>query len=486
MTPTPLGLDGPRLLEGVYGAPHLRSAGEVASSRCPDSTGTASATRLSLTPAWLRTAYHSDYAVDRNNGAVWDGRGLSIAWSAGASWSSAHVRLVIQPTFAFQQNSRFDIAPGGPVPFAYPYHRLDWPQRFGERAYWTIDAGQSLAGVRLGPVEASFSTENLWWGPARRYPLLLSNSAAGPPHLRLGLSRPTWIGIGSVRVHALWARLDPSGYFFEPHDRRRLLTGFFAEYQPAFAPSLTLGLAGLQHNLWEDRGDLGLNLFTFVFKEKASTLGNGLLSLTASWSLPESGFEVYGEFGKEDYWHDVEDLLGEPGHAAAYTIGFEKVLATQWAPMRLSAEIGHLAASPTVRTELGIARVTWYEHSRVGAGHTQRGQLLGAWIGPGATAQFLGVDFLLESRQIGAYAELVKHDEDFYLDRLAHVYGFRGHDVEWSVSLQGVEHAGPLALRWEAGVSRRKNRSFIGLDRINWDFRRETNLNLVTTAVWQP
>ncbi|MGE3820247.1 MAG: capsule assembly Wzi family protein [Isosphaeraceae bacterium] len=395
--------------------------------------------------------------------------------------------MSLQPAAAFQQNRSFAVATEGPATFGYPYHQLDWPQRFGEDAYWSMDFGESVAAVAAGPAEVAVGTEHLWWGPARRYPLLLSNTGPGFPHVALGLTRPVEIGIGSLRLQLLWGRLDGSTVFSEPGQGKRLLTGVFAEYRPSFARGLTLGLAGLQHNLWAGGSGLLLDLFTFPFQEKEHTAGNGLLSVTASWTLPESHAEIYAEFGRDDYWASMEDLLGEPGHSAAYTLGIEKVLDASATPVRLSAELTHLEGSPNRRVRGLSRRVTWYEHFRVRAGHTERGQLLGAWVGPGSDAQYLALDLLPGRRMVGFYAERVRHDEDAYQDLFAERFGTRGHDVEWTLGLQGTEPAGSLVLRWEAGFGRRMNRAFIelaGEDAVAG--HGETNALLTVTAFWFP
>ena len=285
-----------------------------------------------------------------------------------------------------------------------------------------------------------------------------------------------------MRLQLVWGRLDESDYFDSLDNDRRLLTGVFGEFRPSFLPGLTLGLAGIQHNDWERGPELFLNIFTFAFSEEENTAGNGLLSLTASWLLPESGFEVYAEWAREDYWLDVEDFLVEPDHSQAYTLGFEKLLGSGVPTMRLTGELAHLEPARTGRT----GSVNYYTHHRIRQGHTHRGQLLGATIGPGSNAGYLAFDLLRASRTFGVYAERIRRDDEVYCARFAPVYGFRGHDFEWTVGLHGLEGVGPVTVRWESAVSRRKNRSFIGLDGVSWDFRRETNLALTVSAWWLP
>ncbi len=390
---------------------------------------------------------------------------------------------MVHPVLAFQQNQDFDLAstPRQVHPLGAAYHRLDWPQRFGKEAFWTVDPGQSALAVSAGPMEVSFGTENAWWGPARRYPLLLGNSAAGYPHARIGLSEPVSSGIGSLRVNFVWGRLDESSYYDAVANDARLLSGAFAEFQPAFLPGLVLGISGLKHTAWTSFGDVVHDALSVPYAGDDDE-SNGLLSFTASWLLPESGFEVYAEWARDDYWQDFEDLITEPDHAQAYLLGFEKLVEGERATLRVAAELAHLNPSPTG----GRRRTVFYRHRIIRQGHTHRGQLLGSATGPSSNAQYFAVDLLRTRRTIGVYAERIRRDDRTYFDEFASTYGFRGHDLEWTLGLQGTDRLGPLTLQWDGALGRRKNRTFIGLDGVNWDFLRETSLALTISAWWLP
>lgn len=131
-------------------------------------------------------------------------------------------------------------------------------------------------------------------------------------------------------------------------------------------------------------------------------------------------------------------------------------------------------------------------------GHTHDGALLGAWIGPGSNAQYIAIDRLDPARQFGFFAERVRRDDDTYWRVHAPAYGFRGHDVEWTLGaraggwldLPAVEAiTGPLALSVEGAMSRRKNRNFVRLDGgRTWEFLREWNywvdLKLTVNPIW--
>ena len=470
-------LDGPRL--PAPPSPALRKQSELLLA-CDSMT-----VGFAPTPVLFRSTFRSAYPYDRNDGVLWGGKGLSAAISGGGAYTVGPLRVVVHPELSFQQNRPFELA--GDSGFAYPDPRIDFPQRFGEGAFWEASPGQSSLSLAVGPLEAALATESLWWGPARRYPLLLGNSAPGFPHLRIGIS-DTWdVGIGRLAVDLLWGRLDESRYFDDVRGNdHRLLTGVFVEL--SLLDGLSLGLAGVQHNRWSRRSSSLLDIFTFPFEEGVNSAGNGLLSLTGRWHLEESEMSVYTEWAREDYWEGLGELIAETDHSQAYTFGFEKVVREARVPLRIRGELAHLGTSATrlSRADRTPQGVTFYQHSTIRQGHTHKGQLLGAAIGPGSDAQYVAVEMLLEGRTLGTYFERVRRDEDTYYWRFAEDYRTEGHDVEVTGGLMGEEHAGALALRWNASLSHRRNRSFIGLDGQNRDFLEETNLELGVTACWVP
>jgi hypothetical protein len=472
-------LEGPRLpLQGSDNA--LRTGATTLSDECVQ------VSVFGVTIPTMTVSYRSAYPFDRDDGSRWTGRGLTTAFTAGGRFEAGPLRVVLDPAVSYQQNRDFTLV--GNRGFRYPYHTLDWPQQPGRGSFWTFAPGQSMIALQAGAAEVALSTENLWWGPARRYPILLSNSAPGFIHMRLGTSRAVDLGFAKLDLDILWGRLDESGQFDAIQDNdHRLFTGVFLELRPAFAPGLSLGIAGVQHNRWDEAGRLFLNLFTFPFNEEESTVGNGLLSFQASWQLKESEADFYAEWAREDFWLNADDLLSEIDHSQGYLLGFEKIVRGSSTPLRISGELIHLGASPTFQSRGQTkGRVSFYEHGLVPQGHTNRGQLLGAAIGPGSDAQYLAAELLFDRRTLGIYLERIRRDEDAYFDRFVHIYAFRGHDIEWTAGLMGEETAGQMRIQWESALSRRKNRNFIGLDGVNWDFLRETNLAVTMRAWWQP
>src|SRR5690606_16581697 len=151
----------------------------------PNREETGRALKLILPSASM--SRNSAYPDDRNNGAVWAGRGVSGEVKGGITFRWGRLSGALLPSYTYQENRDFEIIttvrPPGHSFFIYPWHpsRIDWPQRFGELPYRELHPGQSYLRVEDRGLALTLSTENLWWGPAQRYPLLLGNTAPGFP-----------------------------------------------------------------------------------------------------------------------------------------------------------------------------------------------------------------------------------------------------------------------------------------------------------------
>ncbi|MFA6045678.1 MAG: capsule assembly Wzi family protein [Phycisphaerales bacterium] len=391
----------------------LRSPGTAAADTARDPwsrrwgvTRTAMGGRLHVHDPEILGIFHSGFPDSRNEGALTPGRYLTTALRGGVSLREGPLTVSWRPMAAWVQNGDFPLAPvqvDGQPEFAYPWRRMDAPQRFGPNAFWQLDWGQTEVRLDLGPVSTSFGTTNMWWGPGIRNAILMSNNAAGFPHATIESSRPLDIGIG--RLEALWmfGRLQGTEWFDRSiDDNGRYLTGAAVAYSPDAKPlqGLSVGAARVfLANVPADGIAIGEYLLIFQsprkkdFAAPGNPLGDDerdqLFSLFARWVLPASGFEVYGEWARNDHSWGTREYVLWLGHTAAYTVGLQK--ATPLSAGRvlvLSAE-----ATQLTNPDIGIRdwpTPVYYSHGRVPRGYTNRGQVVGAALGPGGTAQFLG------------------------------------------------------------------------------------------------
>lgn len=441
----------------------------------------------------LNTAYPDD----RNNGPVWAGKGLSGGVEGGVRFRWGPLTAALAPTLVWQQNDDFEIRdlvfqpdttrppilspPPALSPYANPYYlrAIDLPQRFGEDSFSAVDLGGSYLRLDAGGFAAGVAKENLWWGPGRRNALLMTNTAAGFPHAFAGTSRPVDIGIGRLDAEAVWGQLDESDYFDDiPGNGNRLLTAVLLTYEPRWIPGLFLGLArSFVFDLDGTRtfGDYIPFFGGLIDPGEVTDTGeqifdeeNELLSLYLRWVLPESGFEVYGEWARDDAAADFEDLVEEPDHSQAYLLGLQKVIPAGRRLVRLAAEVAHLQENrPTT-----IARSTavLYTHSFVRQGYTHRGQLLGAGIGPGSDSQYLAADVLGAWGSIGIFGERIRRDEMSAVAIEARREWEFEHDVELGIGVRQLILLDRFDLEWGLTYNYRYNRNFLE-DQANWTLR---------------
>jgi hypothetical protein len=452
---------------------------------------------VALIPATAVSHWNTVYPRLQHDAALWTGVGLSSSFSFGAHADWGPLSLTLAPIVATHANAAFRthrVPTNVLSEWAYMGHpgMIDWPQRFGREPFTIVHPGQSQVSLRARGFAIGYGTENVWWGPAQRYPLMMGAGAPGVPGFYLGTHRPVDLGIASLEMELSWGVARESDYFdFDPDNDRRLLAGIVMVLQPHAAPGLSLGASRTYMNTLPPDG---LEWSEFLIRPYGDVRDNPygadpladdqMFAVFARWAFPESGFEAYVEWGREDHWGDFGDLMREPDHSRALMAGFQKVFTGERRWVRVRGEGVVLGGANSFRSGRGAQ--PWYVHAQVRQGHTHRGQLLGSLVGPGSDAQFLGADLFHRNGRIGAFIERVRYDDDAYYNQWARYYGHNAHDIELSFGLSQLHFFGPFDLGWEATLSERFRRHFIGLDGATWDFRREVNTALRATVSWRP
>ncbi|HUG40847.1 MAG TPA: capsule assembly Wzi family protein [Longimicrobiales bacterium] len=454
---------------------------------------------ITILPAASILQHNGAYPRTQRDGARWAGRGRSGAVTAGAHARWGPISAAFAPVLGFHQNEQFPVlhpATEGLSEWGSYFHAgvIDLPQRFGDESDRWAHPGQSYIRADAYGAALGVSTETLRWGPARRNPILMSGTAPGFFHAFVGTSGPADVGIGRLEVEAVWGRLEESSYFdTDPDNDTRLLAGLVIAFSPGASSGLTLGAARVYSRTIPPGGlPLG-ELILGPYRDVRENPGadapdpdNQLLSLFLRWGLPAAGFEAYGEYAREDHWDHFEDLVMEPDHSRGYTVGFQKAFtrASGDPRLRVAAEATNLNASSAWRS--GRFLTTFYVHSQVRQGHTHRGQLLGAPIGPGSDAQYVAADYLWPGGLVGASFERIRYDNDTYYNTFAHRFTYAGHDTELTPALRGVYLLRGFQLVGEVALSVRYNRGFLELHRATSVPTTEENLSVSVGAAWVP
>ncbi len=442
---------------------------------------------LRVLPVDSRLVVNTGYPSDKNNGALWAGRGLSTALSGGVGLRWGALSAAVAPELMYQGNAEFVVSSLG-------RDGLDYPQRMGTTSFALLDPGRSFVRVDAYGVTAGVSTENLWLGPGRMSSILLSATGPGFPHAFLGTSTPADIWIGRLSAEAFWGRLSESTLFDEDADNdHRLLAVLALGFEPRGARGLHLGAARLfQQNIPPSGLSAGdyIPFFRGPLKtgEAAATdASDEMFAFYLRWVLPESGFEVYGEWAKYDGNADLHDALVEPDNGRTYLLGLQKVLEAGDRWVRLHGEFANLNPSLSIlhrQTGGGI-----YRHPVIRQGHTHRGQLLGAWTGPGSDYQVAGGDLISGWGMAGVFVERVRRNVDVYYSSNDLRLGYPlKHDVELTVGTRGTYLWRAFQIDAGLAFSHRRNRDFLPLDvdELERGFRVDSNWAFQLGLSWYP
>ena len=388
-----------------------------------------------------------------NDGPMWAGRGISYSISGGVAVCGANGRwgAVVAPTFWFAGNENFE-QPTNPQivppirqdhsPWASPYHYMPWsldmPRRMGGTTIKRGDFGTLALWYRTRRVEVGFTTESEWWGPGQYNALLLSTQAAGAARLYARTAKPIRAK-GDLEIRYFLGGLAISPYFFSmPEDSGRAVSGLAMTWRPDAERNLTVGasrlviapIIGNQHlrHILDPLLHVGTPN-ALPYSDKTQYPGRDqLFSLFANWRLPSDGGEVWAEWARAEMPVTVRDFVDSPHHTQAVTVGLQHIrpITRGWSARALGEYSQTNQSSSYKERPIG----SWYTSRAVQGGFTQRGQVLGAMIGPGSVTQRVGLDLVGPRHSLGIFAWRIRWDDDaFYTIPRPNGNGLCKHDV---------------------------------------------------------
>jgi len=435
--------------------------------------------------------YNSAFPYGFNDGAIWAGRGLTGALQAGVGGRFGPLSFSLEPIVFGTQNGEFPLLANGQTG-KYVFDdgtnpkTIDLPQRFGNGVYQRIDPGQTTVRLDVPFFAIGASTANDQWGPAIDNPLILGNNAAGFPHVFFGTSQPVDIYIGRVQARIDYGRLSQSAYAFpSDSETRRFTSGLIATFSPRGAPGLDIGGARFFHSIWPDSGFTSHDfLRPFEGLSYLANQGPGhtavglegdnqLASIFFRWVFPRGAVEFYGEYGRDDHNLDTRDLLVEPDHESAYTLGLQKVWTR--ADGSLFTLRGEHTDARVTSIVLGRPQNPFYVHTVVTQGHTQYGQVLGGYAvygGGGSTLEASQYD--LSGRWTASW---VRFGREQLFSAKEHLPVANQADVIHALSLERVMFRPTFDVTWTVTAAREFNRNFTS---------DVTNLRLMTGVRFRP
>jgi len=394
-----------------------------------------------------------------NDGALWQGRGSNMAASTGVSFHYGPFRGVFRPVLVHSENREYELSNDPQMPGLSPYAmamtNIDLPQRFGEESVNRIDLGDSFAEFEYSGFSGGFSNQRMWTGPAVHNPLMFSTNAPGFLHVFAGTSRPVSVPGGRLEGRMFWGSLKESDYFDEnPDNDRRFITGLLLNYSPDFLPGLHLGFSRVGYSYYGS-GLSASDLF-MVFQlsppkpdpqqadpEEVEFVKS---SFFIRWAYPRIGFETYAEWGRNDDRRRFRDFIAEPELNRGYVLGvIQRVPLGRHGAFVLNGEITNLENS-SVTAQFRDVNI-WYANDVIRHGFTNRGQVLGAAIGPGSSTQIATAHYYHKYGMVGiSLARIALHNDrlfkyrDYYHSTLPRDWMSirRIHEVEIRHGLHGL------------------------------------------------
>lgn len=386
------------------------------------------------------------------------------------------MRIIFAPEIILSANSdwvlRHDFyvanLPPNRSPYDFPFYvgasTIDQPMRFGNKPIGRIDLGETTAMLSSDRFAFGFSNENEWWGPGIRNAIVLSNNAPGFPHLFLRTARPLKTRLGDVEMRWLVGGLTESAYFdTDTTNNTRSLASIAATLQTHWDPNLSFGFARSVYATATGWSQVPWRWFDVLARTSRTKLQtpskDQLFSLFGRWVFPSDGVELYAEWARLELQPSLREFLIAPNHTQGYTLGLQW-RGPSWRDgnFRLQGEITQLEQSATFRDQAGPS---WYTSTRVIQGYTNRGEVLGASIGPGASSQFLAGDFLRGDWRLGTFAGRIRWNEDVHDNYGFPAYAaFCNQDVSMYGGLRGAKKGARGTLTADLTIQNRLNAFF--------------------------
>ncbi|HVS92096.1 MAG TPA: hypothetical protein VHE59_08705 [Mucilaginibacter sp.] len=418
-----------------------------------------------ILPVSLLSEYNLNRPYGYNNGPLYPNRGLQELFSTGFYFRLGFLKVQAKPEFVYAQNKSFpdfaDVQGGNDnarlmQSYFAIVNGIDAPERFGNSPLQKFYPGQSKVTLNFGKVEIGVSTENMWWGPGVKNSIMMSNSAPGFLHWTFNSSAPVKTSIGTFEWQLIGGYLNQSGYL--PTDTNKLIYGHNL-FMPK--PSVTRYLSAYTinwHPKWMTGFFVGFSEYSYMnidsmyrhyglIKKIIPVIAgssNQANTVTANSNGDNEDFafainfrqvfekekaEIYFEWARNDHWANLSDLLQEPEHSSAYTLGGRKLYDLAGGRfIQVKLELTHLQNSPTY---LLREEPTWYVHLQAPQdGYTNDGRYVGAGIGPGSNSLMLDLSYINGENTFGLQLERFVHDNDLYYNTFSGTNTFSQHWVD--------------------------------------------------------
>jgi Capsule assembly protein Wzi len=442
---------------------------------------------LKITPLPFKTSIQwvGDHPYDWNDGAMIPAKGLQQYINAGVNVKWKNFELQLAPELVVAQNLAFEgfsLAMDSKQwkDYYHFYNFIEEPERMGNGQYNKLLWGQSFVKYKFKNTAISISTANKYWGPSFRNALILSNNAAGFPHISIANDKPIQSKWGNFNYEFLLGELINGNYpppntyltyfgeqiYAQKEDRARSFQATHINYTPKWFPNVTLGFEQ-SFMQYEDQlyGIANYIPLKNIIYRLPNDVSNPPITLTAfyfNYELPIVHAKIYGEYGWNLNRTTFRNWILQPDKGMANVLGFSKIFPTHNNNYyEFKAEMANLQLLTVAEQFTTGAPPSWYLGSYVRQGYTNDGQLLGAGVGPGGTSQTIEFNWHHHKTMIGLIGERRLHNDDFNVYSFTNSGDFRRFYVDFATTLKADWSMG----KWDFGP----RISFIQTNNYNWE-----------------
>ena len=391
-----------------------------------------------------------------NDGSMYPAVGRQDRYTVGvnARWKALDINL--QPEWVHAENAQQFEDKGNltdrnwwPRYYLITANNIDHYRRFGHQPIKEFFLGQSRVGLVFPNFAMGFSTENIWWGPARLNSLMFTNTAPGFRHLYFQTQKPIATPVGNVEFKVISGKLDSTKYtnpddsimstiwrggIFPKSKAARNINAFIVNWQPKWIPNFYLGYG-------YSKVDYSVSDAVATGAEK---MGIGVLM--GRFVLPKDHAEFYVELGTPNQLPWPTRFFTDSARTG-FTIGARKIFPNlkRSSFLEFSVELTQLQLmdprqvfTPNAPFD-GPQYNSWYTSDKVKQGYTSNAQMLGASIGPGSISQSLSLSWNKGLNKVGVHLQRQVHNNDFYNYVYLSTVGYGKSNAYWVDLMSGIE-----------------------------------------------
>jgi hypothetical protein len=403
----------------------------------------------------LYNSFNSASPYGQNDYSLWQGKGYNANFSTGFRFELYGLEISFRPNISFSQNLSYaytipnysgDLYKDKADTYGYYGLRyIDAPQRFGNKAFFSFDFGDTEFRYTWKTITLGFGTQSIFLGPVSLNPIISSNNAPSYPKFDAGIRKQKilikGIDFGEIETRLWWGKLTESNYFDNDNaNNHNLLSGFSLSYCLPFYNKFTFGFNRTMLSKFSDISSYTLFgvLIPGLGTEGGSDKSDGRASVTFDCLFQNIGLNIYGEWARNDFSPGIEYYLKYPFHTTAWTLGLKKNLfSKQKLAGCLILEITNAECSHDYDFILSENGATFYGHNIITQGYTNKGQYLGAGIGTGGNSQYIGLKFFYSKGFLTVFIQRQNPDLDYtyWLDakKTPHAEYVPGKGTYWPV-----------------------------------------------------